>query len=200
MKSNKLVLFAALLLPSSVWSQRVQNMDISFLYGPLPVKSSTVPGTSLATNGTTGLSSATGYGYQIKRTAAGSLWIDVATVFGLHANSSAGVPGRINNGFSSITAGLRWMVPVTARVSFYGTTGGGVGSFNYSTLSAEAPLAISSRPAGHGVWELGGGLDLRLTRQISVRGEVRDLVTASGLSGSTGHHRLVPLFGVALHF
>lgn len=104
MKSSQLVLIAAVLLPPSVWSQRIQNMDIFFLYGPLPIKSSTIPGTSVTVNGTSGLSSATGYGYQMKRTAAGSLWIDVAPVFGLYATSSPSVPGRINRGFSSITA------------------------------------------------------------------------------------------------
>lgn len=92
------------------------------------------------------------------------------------------------------------MLPVAARLAVYGTTGAGVGSFSYPVVSGDSPLSVSSKPTGHGIFELGGGLDIRLTRGISVRGEMRDLVTGSGLSGSTGHHHLIPLFGIALHF
>ena len=52
----------------------------------------------------------------------------------------------------------------------------------------------------HGVFQFGGGVDLRLTERISIRGEVRDFVTGSGLSGSNGPHHLVPLMGLAMHF
>ncbi|WP_321472587.1 hypothetical protein [uncultured Paludibaculum sp.] len=200
MKSRGLLLACAVLLSGPVSAQRVQNKDVSFSYGPLPIKSSTIRGTNVTANGTIGMSSATGYGYQVARTAAGSIWIDVAPIFGLYASGSASVPGRINNGFSSITAGFRLMVPLQSRTSVYGTLGGGVGSFSYPVVSGDSTQPLTSNSTAHGIFQFGGGLDFRLTRGLSLRGEVRNLVTGAGLSGSSGRHHLVPLIGIAFHF
>ena len=46
--------------------------------------------------------------------------------------------------------------------------------------------------------DFGGGLDLRLTRLMSLRAEARDFVTGRGLGGVEGRHH--PIFGFGLGF
>ena len=48
--------------------------------------------------------------------------------------------------------------------------------------------------------EFGGGLDFRLTRLVSLRGEVRDFVSGRGLGGVAGRHHPIYGFGVGLHW
>ena len=92
------------------------------------------------------------------------------------------------------------MVPVQQRLSFFAVTGGGAGTFHAQTVSETDSLKIASRSLIHGVFMFGGGTDLRLSRWVSLRGEIRDLVTGRELSGATGRHHVLPLFGVAFHF
>lgn len=77
---------------------------------------------------------------------------------------------------------------------------GAAARFSILRCTAKANPTISSNSTGHGLAVLGGGIDVRLTRRISIRGEVRDLVTGAGLSGAKGRHHVLPLFGVALPF
>ena len=48
--------------------------------------------------------------------------------------------------------------------------------------------------------DFGGGLDFRLTRLLSLRGDFRDFVTRAGLGNSTGRNRWMFLVGIAFHF
>jgi len=75
--------------------------------------------------------------------------------------------------------------------------GGGVGVFRTPSPGA---FGVSSRGTTHGVFQFGGGADLRLTRLLSLRAEVRDVVTGRQFGGVAGRHHPVPLFGVAMHF
>lgn len=200
MKISLLSLVGVTLLSGAAWAQRVQNMDIYFLGCPAVTSSSTIPGSNVTVDGTSGLSSATGYGYQIARTTAGSVWIEFSPTFVLPGLSGASIKGSVNNDFTSFTLGLRLMIPLQSRISVYGATGGGAGSFNYPVIGGGASPSISSNSTVHGILQFGGGIDFRLTQRVSIRGEVRDFVTGSGLSGSVGPHHLVPFLGVALHF
>ena len=50
-------------------------------------------------------------------------------------------------------------------------------------------------------FDFGGGLDIRLTRLLSLRGEGRDLfLSQGGLSSSGGRNHPIVSFGFALHF
>ena len=200
MKNPLLVLVGATLVSGAAWAQRVQNMDISFLAGPAITSSSTIPGSNVKVEGTTGYSNSTGYGYQIVRTRAGSLWIEFSPTFVSPGFAGSNISGRVSTSFSAFTLGLRLMVPVHSRISVYGALGGGSGGFRYPVIAGGAEPRVTSNSTIHGVFQFGGGVDFRLTRILSIRGEVRDFVTGSGLSGSVGPHHVVPLVGVALHF
>lgn len=200
MKYPLLLLVSATLLSGTAWAQRVQNMDIYMLFGPAHTSSSTIPGSDVTVQGGSGHSSATGYGYQIARSSVGSVWVDFSTTFAQPGLSGASIRGRVNNNFSGYTLGLRFMLPIHARFSLLGTVAGGGGSFYYHGIEAGAEPRVSSNSTMHGTFQFGGGVDFRLTRMFSIRGELRDFVTGSGLNGSLGPHHLVPLIGVALHF
>lgn len=98
------------------------------------------------------------------------------------------------------TLGLRLMVPVAARLSFFGVAGGGDGEFHYAWLLEGSTPYLLSHSTTHGVFEWGGGVDVRLSKRVSIRGEVRDFVSGQGLSGSNGVHHVVTMVGVAFHF
>jgi opacity protein-like surface antigen len=200
MKYPLLLLVSATLLSSAAWAQRVQNTDIYMLAGPAITSSSTIPGANVTVEATTGYASVTGYGYQIARTRGGSVWIDFSPAFVLPGLSGSTIGGSVNNNFVSFTLGLRFMVPIHSRIAIFGTVAGGGGSFNYPFIEGGTDPRVSSNSTVHGVFQFGGGVDFRLTKTLSIRGELRDYVTGSGLSGSTGPHHLVPLMGVAFHF
>jgi hypothetical protein len=103
----------------------------------------------------------------------------------------------VSTSFNTFTAGLRLMVPLESRVTFFPVAGGGIGSF---LTPSPGSSSVSSRGTTHGVFQFGGGVDLRVTRLFSLRAEVRDVVTGRQLSGASGRHHPVPLFGVAMHF
>jgi hypothetical protein len=101
-------------------------MDIYWLFGGQSSKPQTVGGSPVTVTGAAGLSLGVGYGYQIVRESAASLWIEVSSVFtGGTQGIVPGVSGTFNWGWSCwILPGIRVMVPVESRISVYGAGGG----------------------------------------------------------------------------
>lgn len=171
------------------------------LAGPAPSGARVLGDSGVTVNGHTAMGAAIGYGYQPTRMSAASLWLDFSIgTYVVGGITNANIPGSVNNDIMAYTAGARLMLPLQSRVSAHGLLGGGGGSFEYAVITDGANPTISSNSTLHGVLVAGGGIDVRLTRRISIRGEVRDLVTGAGLAGSSGHNHILPLFGVGLHF
>ncbi|MDR3702720.1 MAG: hypothetical protein P4L56_23950 [Candidatus Sulfopaludibacter sp.] len=176
-------------------------MDTSILFGPTWYRPHTIPGTNVALSGSTGYSQQISYGYQVLRTPAGNLWIELnpMTFFSPGA-STANIKGSFSPGGFLITPGVRYMVPVQSRLSLYAVAGGGVGTFDYPVVGAGDTPYVATNDTWHGVFEFGGGIDIRLIRFLSVRAECRDFVTGKGLDGVPGRHHLAPAIGIATHF
>ena len=199
-KSFLMRFLAVALLSGSAWAQRIQNFDIFIAGGPAWSKSHAIGGTNVTLADSCGFGSETAYGYQVARASAASLWIEYGMVFpnpGLKANVPVSSSSR--TGFAA-TLGLRFMVPVNSRLSFYAVSGGGGGSFWVAEVTGGANPSVYTYSTSHGLFVFGGGADLRLSRWFSLRAEVRDLVTGKELSGAPGRHHVLPLFGVAGHF
>jgi opacity protein-like surface antigen len=182
------------------FSQGPQNRDISFMVGVSPPTSQVVPnyGYSLSTPAAFALQYS--FGYQLLSASAGNLYVEFPWTLSIPGRSGAGEsPSEIRNSFSCFTPGIRFGIPVQSRVSIYAALGGGYGRFRRLTRS-ETTGAMVSRSTLQGVFEFGGGVDIRLTRFWSIRGEVRDFVSGLGLSGVAGRHHWIPLGGIALHF
>ncbi len=179
----------------------VQNMDISILFGPSWYRPHTIAGTNVTVSGSTGHTQQINYGYQVLRTPAGSLWVEFyPMVFFSPGTSTASIGGSFNPGGFLMTPGVRYMVPVQSRVSLYAVAGGGSGTFDYPVVAASETPYVKTNDTWHGVFDFGGGIDIRLTRTFSVRAECRDFVTGKGLDGAPGRHHLAPAIGFAGHF
>jgi hypothetical protein len=193
-------LLLAALLPAAALAQGFQNHEIVFEGGAAWTSPRTLGGTGIRVDGSTGFGNQYDYGYQIARESATTLMLDVSFLFGFPGSSTGGALGVVDNSFNTITAGFRYMVPVHSRVTFFPVAGGGMGHFQAATVRGGDAPTFSSHYTTHGVFQFGGGADVRLTRRISLRAEVRDAVSGRNLGGASGRHHVVPLFGVALHF
>jgi hypothetical protein len=194
---HRLFLFAAL-LPGAAWAQGFQNREIVIEAGPAWVPSGTLAGTNVRLAGSVGTGIHTNYGYQVARASAARLMLDVSFLFaepGLVSQS--GHPEAVITSYNAVTAGLRLMVPVESRVTFFPVAGGGFGWFN---PPFQGSTFVVTRGTVHGVFEFGGGADFRISRHVSLRAEVRNTVTGRQLSGASGRNHVLPLFGVAAHF
>jgi len=192
-----LLLFFAI----GAWAQRIQNMDIFFLAGPSFTKTQTISGTNVTVYGSVGYSSTVGYGYQVVRKSAVSLWLELfPLVFASPAAETATIPGTIALKSLLYVPSARVMVPVHSRVSLFGALGGGYGNFDYPTLTSDNPPHPTTHQVGHFVTGAGGGADIRLTRTFSFRVDVRDYVTGRGVSGVPGRNHVLPMMGFAFHF
>lgn len=201
-KIHLLVVLCLMLVASLAQAQGVQNMDIYWLFGVQSVKSQTIAGTSVTVPGSTGATLELGYGYQIVRKSAASLWVELFSMFGGGGHAVApGIAGTFSSGWGAwVLPGLRFMVPLQSRVSLYAASGGGVGFFDTPTIQQQPFPQASSNTTYHGVFDFGGGVDIRLNRLVSIRGEVRDYVSATRLGGVNGRNRLQLSAGLAMHF
>jgi hypothetical protein len=188
------------LLSSAAWAQGLQNNDMSLSAGPAWSQSRMIGGTNVTLADSLGFSFQVDYGYQIARASAASLWIDLSFVSAYPGAVKANVPSAGSNLFSPVTLGLRFMVPVNSRLSFYAVSGGGGGVFRSPVVTGGANTLLITRSSIHGAFVFGGGADVRLSRLFSLRAEVRDFVSGKELGGAAGRHHVLPLFGVAFHF
>ena len=200
-KSSRMRFLMVALFSGSVWAQGIQNHDMVILAGPAWNGSQTIGGTNVTLASSSGYNFQTDYGYQVARLSAVSLFLDLSFHFTFPGTPA--VPAPLADGAESAwdagTLGLRLLVPVNSRLSFYTLSGGGLGSFSYPVLTGGASPAVSLNNTVHGVFVFGGGADVRLSRHWSLRMDVRDLVTGRDLNGP-GRHHVLPSFGVAIHF
>jgi hypothetical protein len=188
MKRLSSLLLLCALLGGHAAAQGVQNQDV-FLLASVNLPTTLTP---------TLISGNSGYGYQIVRTSAASLWIEMSFAFGGGKGTVPGVGGKPQLLWNTYAPGLRFMVPLKERVSIYAAAGGGAGNFRELAISGTPPLA-SAIGTWHGVFDVAGGLDIRLKRSLSLRAEFRDFVTGRGLSGADGRHHSIVGIGIAYH-
>lgn len=104
-----------------------------------------------------------------------------------------------------VTPGLRLKLAPSFPVSPYIATGGGLAHFNRS--ASQTPAGASSS-VNKGVWDIGGGLDMKVAPFLGLRAEVRDFYSGSPelrLSQVTGtfdqrQHNIVGTVGLVVRF
>ena len=97
------------------------------------------------------------------------------------------------------TPGLRLKFTPQARMSFYAALGGGFATFTGSTVTESATGITIVKRRTSAALGLGGGVDFRLTKLLSLRGEIRAFLTKSGLGGASGPAHAIGQFGIAFH-
>jgi hypothetical protein len=192
-------------MSAAACAQGVQNMDISFMFGPVFTKGVAVvgPAGSVMVSGSVGYSTQISYGYQVATTAAGNLFIELPStfVFGLSGTVANGVVSSLDRDTWYTTPGVRFKIPTGTRISFYGVLGVGAAFYNErdSVVSGQL-VATHSNTTAQPALDVGGGIDFRISRWLSLRADERDFVSAAGYGGTAGHNHLQFLMGVAFHF
>lgn len=192
------------LLGCMSWAQGVQNMEYIGMVGGVHSSGSIVEGTNVVLSGSSGFTAQMGFAYQVLSTKAGNLWIE--TPFTYVWQGTGSIAGATIAGFSRnvtyVTPGVRLKTPTFGRVSFYGSIGGGFGGFwQIDGVVSGANGIVTANTDFHTrpVFDFAGGIDLRLSRLLSLRAENRDFVTAPNLLGVTGHNHPVFLIGLVFH-
>jgi hypothetical protein len=194
------------LISAAACAQGVQNMDLSLMLGPASASGVVVH----SSNGSTGMVSGTvgaalqiGFGYQVAATKAGSLFVELpfTWVFRLTGTVTGGSVAGLDRSTNYITPGIRLKIPTGSRISFYGVLGGGVAAYaeRDSTVNGQLVASVSATTF-HPALDFGGGIDLRISRWLSLRADERDFVSSAGLGGTAGHNHLQFLAGIAFHF
>jgi hypothetical protein len=198
------LLLLLLLAGGAASAQRAQNSEVSFLVGVSGPTSHIIVGPNVVITGSAGAAIQLAYSYQVLSCAAGYLYVEIPATFTFRATGTvigSGVVSSSNNDMTLFTPGVRFKLPIQSRLSVYGVAGGGIGSFGKDeTNISGSGIYIGTNRTEHGVLDAGGGLDFRLTRLLSLRGEGRDFVTGKNLGGVTGRNHPIYEFGLAFHF
>jgi hypothetical protein len=187
-------------------SLRAQNSDLGLLGGISgPRGQTTVAGGTSTVSGSVTPSFQVNYAWQVLQRAV-DLYVELPLVIPVRLNGTviSGPGGAVvsSNSGSDIffTPGIRLKFSPESRVSFYGAAGFGIASFAGGEVVAAHTAAISEGRSNSPALGFGGGLDLRLTRLLSLRGDVRDFVTEAGLGDVSGRNHGIFQLGIAFHF
>lgn len=187
-------------------SAAAQNSDLALLAGISGPKGSVTNagGTSTDTGSVTP-SFQVNYAWQVLQRAA-DLYVELPLVVPVRVTgivvTGPGVSSSAGNTSPDLffTPGARVKFSPESRISFYAAAGAGIASFA-ATPALVAPLTVvaGSRQTSF-AFGIGGGVDFRLTRLLSLRVDARDFITGAGLGGVTGRNHAILQGGIAFHF
>jgi opacity protein-like surface antigen len=193
---------AILLLAIAAGVACAQNSDLGLLIGISGPSSQVVTGTNFRVSGSVGASGQINYAMQLRESSAGRLYLELPLLIGGRSSGTVTsvVVGSTEAGIY-FTPGVRFNVTLHPRTSFYAMGGMGIASFdeNRSIVGKGVVSATSGWTTSFAV-AFGGGLDFRLTRLISLRGEVRDFVSRKGIGLTDGRNHPVFGFGMGFHW
>jgi len=189
---------------ANAFAQGPQNRDWSFLAGAGSASGVIVnnPGGPATLSGSTSFTVQFSFGEQLVSTKAGALYLELPQtfVFALSGTVQGSTLTSLDRNSWYFTPGVRFRVPTGTRFSFYGVLGGGLATFNERDNTINGQIVASSHTSFHPALETGGGIDVRISRWLSLRGEGRDFISAAGFGGTSGHNHVIFLAGVAFHF
>src|SRR5215831_13706234 len=178
-----------------------QNSDLGVLAGIGTPASATI--SDMRISGSVRARLQINYAAQLRDTPAGRLYLELPFLLGgnsLGRIEKGGVYGS-SGSIIYFTPGVRWNFPLHSRLSLYGATGVGVAAFiGNSTRIVGSQIAARSGSSASFAGALGAGFDVRLSRLISLRGEVRDFISRKGANGIDGRHDVIFGAGVGFHW
>ncbi|HYE23883.1 MAG TPA: hypothetical protein VEG32_01665 [Clostridia bacterium] len=108
------------------------------------------------------------------------------------------LPSRDNYSALFVTPGLKLKFAPEFPISPWIAVGGGFARYKVTSGIEDG------RTSNVGVWDFGGGIDMKIAPFFSVRGEVRDFYTGDPdlrvSSGSGRQHNIVPQAGLVFRF
>ncbi len=183
------------------FAQGPQNKDVFFLAGVAPGTSQRISGTAISVETDASLAIQGGFGYQVLSTTAGYVFLEIPIAFEFPGTSTASGLSFKNRLIANyIAPGIRFKFPISDRLSIYGLVGGGYGSFRRFEMDPTVADQVTARFRSGGIFDFGGGIDVRLRRGFSLRFETRDFVGGGDSTVGAGRHHLILMTGFALHF
>jgi len=217
MKATPLWLCLAL-LPAGVRAQNALDHWESFYNGPgafaIHVKTETIeniPGQQAMLSSSSVAAYRYGVAFRMTRLSAGSLWIEFPWTSISPVQTTTLPPNSITRREQMMVPGLRYMVPVERHhwgikrfpiyngISVYAAAGAGLGFFDYPVIAPNPQPSVFLNSTTHGVFDFGGGIEVRILGLEGIRFDVRDMVTGRGLSGVAGRNHLVPTLEWVFH-
>ena len=122
------------------------------------------------------------YARQVVDARSGGLYVEFPLIYGVNA---------VGNATITFAPGVRFKLATQSRLSPYFAAGVGV-----TSAGGTAVLSRSTSAA----FDFGAGLDVRFTKLLSLRTELRDFVARRGLSGYEGRNHPIYSLGIAFHF
>jgi len=180
-----------------------QNSDLGLLLGVIDPRYSVVTGPGASVSASAGGAGQVNYAYQIKGWQNADLYVEIPFFLAGRGNtfSGSGISSSSANDIGAVTPGLRFKLRLGGRVSFYAAGGGGIGWFgNNEVVSGRGFSTISGNTTVTAAFDFGGGIDFRLTRLLSLRPEIRDLITSQSGIYAGSHNNPIYAFGLAFHF
>ncbi|SRR6266404_4938102 len=153
-----------------------QKQEVGLLLGGISTgdrKTSSPPGGSARIS--TGLTFYANYAVRLAEFKPVSIYFEVpfaATPSTAITSAIAAAPRNYASIF--ITPGLKFKFLPGSRLSPYAAVGGGYGRFAESDFRVDDQPNTGRRGTSSGVFDYGGGIDVRIVRWLSLRGEVRD--------------------------
>ena len=197
-------LFALLMAAAGL--AQAQNSDLALLGGLTgPTGQTSVSNGTTTASGSVSPSLQLNYAWQVRKSKT-DLYVEGPLEIVMRESGSVtnGPGGTSVSGSAGpdlfFTPGVRVKFSPEARVSFYGAAGAGVASFTGAVFVSPSSVESSTGRRNSYAIGFGGGIDFRLTRLLSLRGDVRDFITESGLGGATGRNHAIGQFGLAFHF
>jgi Outer membrane protein beta-barrel domain len=186
-----------------------QKNELSGLVGRTFISDQTITASTFTDNKLrfgNGLSFEVNYARRVMSAGLFSVALEVPFVFNpdedLHAHAPTLVPGNYRSYF--VTPAARVNLFPDVAVSPWVSVGGGVGHFNESSTLLLGGNNPGKTGTTTGVFQAGVGLDVRLLRKFTLRGEVRDFWSgAPQVNVNTGNSRQHNLFagaGIVWHF
>jgi hypothetical protein len=185
---------------------QAQNSDLALLAGISGPRGYTaVTGGTATASGSVTPSFQIDYAWQAFHRAT-SLYINLPLVLPVRVSGTTitGPAGTVSAGSSGpdlfFTPGIRFKTSPESRVSFYGDAGFGIASFSATSMIVSPATLVAGSRQNSPAFGFGGGIDLRFTRLLSLRGDFRDFVTRAGLGEVKGRNHGIFQLGFAFHF
>ena len=196
---------AAWILLFGVAATWAQNSDLGLLGGAsVPKGQATLVGGTATASGSASANFQINYAQLLRQKT--NLYLEIPLVVALRNSGAVALaPGGMGSVGSSssdlfLTPGLRFRLLPRSGASIYASGGFGFASFGGTPVFVAPATVRTGNRQDSPALGFGGAVDVRISRLVSFRADVRDFVTKAALGGVDGRNHVTFQPGIAFHF